>query len=151
MTSFEPPPDLGVIAHGVDLCEERRIVEMVERHGDSFLERVFTSGEREYAHPGGRLRGERLAARFAAKEAVLKALGTGWRGGMAWTDVEVVRHGSGQPRIRLAGEAAAVASRRGIVSWHLSLSHVAGLAMASVIACGPRPPADRSPADSIRS
>lgn len=141
MNDSDFPRDLDVVGHGIDLCEVRRIAEMVERHGESFLDRVFTIGEREYAHPGDVLRAERLAARFAAKEAVLKALGTGWRGGIAWTDVEVVRHPSGCPEIRLAGEAAKVAAQRGIVSWHLSLTHAADLAMASVIACGrPVPP-----------
>ena len=126
----------GVVGHGVDLCEERRIAGMVERHGERFLDRVFTAGEQEYARSGGVLRVERLAARFAAKEAVLKALGTGWRGGIAWTDVEVCRDASGRPRVRLAGEAAAEAARQGIESWHLSLTHASGLAIASVLACG---------------
>lgn len=128
-----------VIAHGIDLVEDRRILEMVESHGTAFLERVFTPAERAYAVPDGRPRGERLAARFAAKEAVLKALGTGWSGGIAWTDVEVSRDGAGRPGVALHGEAAAVANRLGIVAWHLSLTHAAGLAVASVIACGESP------------
>ena len=125
-----------VVAHGIDLVEERRILEMVESHGETFLKRVFTPEERAYAVPDGKPRGERLAARFAAKEAVLKALGTGWSGGIAWTDVEVSRDGAGRPGVALSGEAAAVAGRLGIVAWHLSLTHAAGLAVASVIACG---------------
>jgi holo-[acyl-carrier protein] synthase len=82
------------------------------------------------------MRTQRYAARFAAKEAVLKVLGTGWSGGIAWTDVEVVKEATGQPRVKLYGEAASVAEKQGIVSWHISLSHLKGHALASVIGEG---------------
>lgn len=131
--------DLAIVGHGIDLCEAHRMLELLERHGTRALERLFTAEEQAYAAPAGEPNGERLAARFAAKEAILKALGTGLRGGILWTDVEVVRDANGRPGVRLAGEAAVVAERLGIVAWHLSLSHAAGMAMASVIACGWRP------------
>ena len=124
----------AIRGHGVDLVEDARIARMVEDHGDRFLERIFTEGERTTAASADGWRIERLAARFAAKEAVLKALGTGWRGGIEWTDVEVVREPSGRPSVELHGEAAAVATRLGIGGWHLSLSHAGGFSIASVIA-----------------
>ncbi|MGA1708444.1 MAG: holo-ACP synthase [Phycisphaerales bacterium] len=71
---------------------------------------------------------------FAAKEAVLKALGTGWRGGIAWTDVEVVKEPSGRPGVALFGEALATATRLGVGRWHLSLSHAGGFSVASAVA-----------------
>jgi holo-[acyl-carrier protein] synthase len=125
-----------ILGHGIDLVEIVRIGQMLERHGPRFLERCFTAGERAYCHEGDRRRIERLAARFAAKEAVLKALGTGWRDGIAWTDVEVVREPSGQPGIRLHGEAAEVARDLGVTGWLLSLTHSDAHAVASAIATG---------------
>jgi len=123
------------LAHGVDLVETARIAGMIERHGERFLQRVFTGDERGYAE-GNVRRNEHLAVRVAAKEAALKALGTGWRSGIAWTDVEVVRRPSGEPGLRLTGRAAEFAERRGISTWLISLSHVGDYAMASVIALG---------------
>lgn len=125
----------SVIGHGVDLVETARIALMVDEHGERFLERCFTQGERDYAMSRKR-RDEHLAARFAAKEAVLKALGTGWRSGIAWTDVEVTIDPSGAPGVRLSGQAARLASEMGATDWKLSLSHAAGFAMASAIAIG---------------
>lgn len=106
---------------------------MIERHGERFLSRCFTDNERRYAE-GSRRRDEHFAARFAAKEAVLKALGTGWRSGIAWTDIEVAVEPSGQPGVRLAGEADRIAADLGAGRWRLSLSHAGGFAMASAIA-----------------
>lgn len=121
------------LVHGVDLVEVERIAGMLESHGEPFVNRVFTHAEQEYAESGGSARAERYAARFAAKEAVLKAIGTGWAGGIAWTDVGV-RHGSGgRPELELTGEAANVAQSQGITGWTLSLSHTAAMAMASVV------------------
>ena len=91
----------------------------------------------EYAAGAEAVRCERLAARFAAKEAVLKALGTGLRSGMEWTDIVVVRDELGAPSIRLGGRVAEVAASKGIEAWQLSLSHAGGFAMASVLALGP--------------
>jgi len=136
---------LNAIAHGIDLVEVSRIAAMVDRHGDRFLERVFTPGERAYALESRKRGEERLAARFAAKEAVLKALGTGWRSGIAWTDVEVVSLPSGAPELRLSGRAAEIARERGIERWLLSLSHTSVAAIASAIACGALPDPGVSP------
>ena len=116
--------------------ETRRITELLDRHGERFLSRCFTEAERAYAGEGEKRRDERLAARFAAKEAVLKAIGTGWRDGIAWTDVEVVRQPSGEPTVRVTGLAQRFAEERGITGWMLSLSHTDSHAMASAIAFG---------------
>ena len=124
-----------ILGHGVDLVEVARIARSVERFGDRFLERVFTQAERAYAGDGPR-RHEHLAARFAAKEAVFKALGTGWGQGIGWADIEVARNASGKPTIVLHGRATDLAFRSGVKWWHLSLTHTRGLAMASVIAEG---------------
>jgi holo-[acyl-carrier protein] synthase len=121
-----------LLAHGIDIVEVPRIAKMLGEHGERFLDRCFTAAEREYCLAGKR-RDEHLAARFAAKEAVLKALGTGWKNGIAWTDVEVVRDQSGAPSVRLHGAAAAAARERGIGAWSLSLSHTEGYAVASAI------------------
>lgn len=127
---------MEVLGHGIDLVETARIGQMLDRHGRRFLDRCFTPSEQAYCNENDRRRVERLAARFAAKEAVLKALGTGWRDGIAWTDVEVVREPSGQPGVKLQGQAADVARRLGIGAWLLSLSHTDTHAVASVIALG---------------
>lgn len=122
-----------IVGHGVDLVEVARLSSSIERFGDRFLERVFTRAEREYAGVGPR-RDEHLAARFAAKEAVFKALGTGWAQGAGWTEIEVVREASGKPGLALHGKAAELAQRLGASRWHLSLTHTGSTAMASVIA-----------------
>jgi holo-[acyl-carrier protein] synthase len=124
---------MGIVGHGIDLVETARIAELIDRHGERFLERVFTSGEREGAGRGPS-RVEHLAARFAAKEAVAKALGTGIAGGVHWTDIEVEIRPGGQPSIRLHGGAARAAESRGARGWHLSLTHTRTHAMASAIA-----------------
>jgi len=123
---------MKVIGHGIDLVECARLGELVRRHGRRFLERVFTPAELAYAR--GRAREtEHLAGRFAAKEAVLKVLGTGWRNGIAWTDIEVLNTPAGQPRVRLAGKCRQVADAMGLAAIHLSISHTATHAMASAI------------------
>lgn len=124
-----------ILGHGIDLVEVSRISAMLSRHGDRFLERVFTPGERAYRAESA-TRALHLAARFAAKEAAFKALGTGWRSGIAWTDAEVVLEPSGKPTLRVGGEAASLAASLGIRSWHLSLTHAGAYAAASVIAEG---------------
>jgi holo-[acyl-carrier protein] synthase len=125
---------MPIVGHGIDLVEVDRISQMIARHGDHFLLRVFTEAERGYAHASAKRRDEHLAARFAAKEAALKALGTGWRSGIAWTDIEVVRDASGKPTLRIHQEAARIADAQGITAWHVSLSHTESHAIASVIA-----------------
>lgn len=127
----------SILAHGVDLVEVARIDRLLKDHDGRFIERVFTQGERDYADANLARRGEILAARFAAKEAVLKAIGTGWSGGIAWTDVEVVRDDAGRPGVRITGAASQAARAKfngHHVTWLLSLSHTGGLAMASAVA-----------------
>lgn len=125
---------MRVLGHGVDLTDVSRIERMLQEHGDRFPERVFTVVERRYADAGGRRRAERYAARFAAKEAAFKALGTGWRSGIAWTDVEVVHGADGAPTLRVHGRFAEEACARGVTRWIVSLTHTDHLAMASVLA-----------------
>jgi holo-[acyl-carrier protein] synthase len=126
---------MRVLGHGVDIVETARIERTLNDHADRFLERCFTERERAYAE-GSKRRIEHLAARFAAKEAVMKALGTGWAQGVAWTEIEVEREASGRPSVVLRGAAAERARAMGVREWHLSLSHTGTLAMASVIASG---------------
>ena len=125
---------MAVVGHGIDIVETARIRAMVESHGPHFLDRCFTPAEQAYCNRSEKRRFEHLAGRFAAKEAVLKALGTGWRGGIAWTDVEVIHAPGGQPGIQLAGECQRIATERGIIRWHISISHIETHATASAIA-----------------
>lgn len=122
------------LAHGIDLVEVPRITRLIAEHGQRFLDRCFTAGEQAYAAASAKRRDEHLAARFAAKEAVLKALGTGWRDGICWTDIEVIRQPSGAPEVKLSGQAARIADELGLRCWRLSMSHTENLAMASVVA-----------------
>jgi holo-[acyl-carrier protein] synthase len=124
---------MPILGHGIDIVETDRIRRSVEEHGQRFLDRVFTPAEQRYCAQNGKRYYEHLSGRFAAKEAVLKVLGTGWRGGIAWTDVEVVKDPSGQPRIRLTGECLRIATELGIAHWHVSISHIHSHATASAI------------------
>ena len=124
---------MRIIGHGVDIVEKSRIEDMIRDHGDRFLQRCFTGEERRYADGNAKRRGEHLAGRFAAKEAILKVLGTGWSGGIGWTDAEVVREPSGRPTVRLHGRCAEVAAELGIDEWWLSISHIQTHAVASAI------------------
>jgi holo-[acyl-carrier protein] synthase len=121
-----------IVGLGVDISEIDRIEAAIRRHGRAFIERVFAPREIEYCE---RHRGpaERYAARFAAKEATMKALGTGWRRGVRWVDIEVVREASGRPTIELRGAARQHADRLGVSRIHLSLTHSGNLAFAEVI------------------
>lgn len=117
---------------GIDIVEVARLAAALGRHGDRFVDRVFTDAERAACDA----RGDRilaLAARFAAKEACLKALGTGWAEGLGFRDVEVVREGNQPPRLVLHGEAARRAETLGVVRSHVSLTHQPGTAAAVVI------------------
>jgi holo-[acyl-carrier protein] synthase len=126
---------MRILGHGIDLIETTRIAQMIEKHGERFLQRVFTVPE--VAHGEGKKRqAEHLAGRFAAKEAVLKALGTGWAEGIGWRDIEVVPLPSGAPSLRLTGHAATLAQQKGIKAWHISISHTDTHAIASAIAEG---------------
>lgn len=126
-------PTGQVVGVGVDLVEITRIQRSIEQHAERFLERVFTEQERAYAEDSPKRRYERYAARFAAKEAAFKVLGTGWRSGIGWTDVEVVSAPTGQPSLQVTGEAAKFADQLGIRSWLVSLSHTDSLAIATVL------------------
>ncbi|MDP6132169.1 MAG: holo-ACP synthase [Dehalococcoidia bacterium] len=117
-----------MLATGVDIIEIPRVGRVLERYGRRFLERVFTPGEIAYC----RERPPNLAARFAAKEATMKALGTGNRG-VGWKDIEVVRHESGAPSIKLHGRAERRAQRLGVQEVALSLSHSREYAVAFVV------------------
>jgi holo-[acyl-carrier protein] synthase len=128
-----------IIAIGTDAIEVERIRRAVdhEQWGERFRQRVFTPGEIGYCLKRTRY-AESFAARFAAKEAVMKALGTGYGRGVWWRDIEVVR-ASGRPSIVLHGGALARATAIGASRWHLSLTHTAGQAMAHVVAEGDSP------------
>ncbi len=124
---------MPILGHGIDIVETSRIKRSVEEHGEHFLDRVFTQAEQAYCARNVKRYFEHLAGRFAAKEAVLKVLGTGWRGGIAWTDIEILNEPSGQPRITLTGESLRVATELGISKWHVSISHIETHATASAI------------------
>lgn len=124
------------LRHGVDIVEVKRIAEMFAEHGDAFWARCFTAAEREYCEQSKKRCYEHAAARFAAKEAVMKALGTGLADGLSWTNVEVVRDERGAPVVNLTGQAIAASRQLGIRHWAISLSHTENYAVASVIATG---------------
>jgi holo-[acyl-carrier protein] synthase len=125
----------GVIGGiGVDACEIARLKRaLAGAAGPRFKRRVFTAGEQAYCDARGRARFESYAARFAAKEAAMKALGTGWGQGLGFTDVEVTREGEAAPRLVLHGEAARRAAGLGIVRCHLTLTHTRTTAIAWVL------------------
>ena len=124
---------MEIVAHGIDLVDCPRIAEMVERHGGRFINRVFTEAEQAYAK-STKNEIEKLAGRFAAKEAILKLMGTGWRGKIAWTDIEVVNNAMGQPQVTLAGEVKQIAEKLGINHVSVSITHTANFAIASAVA-----------------
>ncbi len=124
---------MGIVAHGIDLVDCPRIEAMIERHGERFIQRVFTAAEQAYAE-ANKNEIEKLAGRFAAKEAVLKLMGTGWRGKIAWTDVEIINNSSGQPEVTLGGEVEKIAGKLGIKHISVSITHTANFAIASAVA-----------------
>jgi len=123
---------MKVIAQGIDLIECRRIADIWHRHGERFLQRLLTEAEIAYVHrykdpvPS-------MAGRFAAKEAILKVLGTGWRGQIAWRDMEITNDAHGQPSVTLTGESRRVADRLGITRILISISHTNNYAVASAL------------------
>ena len=121
-----------IVGTGVDLCEVARMRQAIERHGQRFMTRVFTEAEIAYAERKAN-RYERYAARFAAKEAGMKALGTGWRGGLGWRDLEVSNLRSGRPTLAFHGKALEIAVKLGVRNIALSLTHTAEQAMAMVV------------------
>jgi len=121
-----------IIGMGVDIAEVDRIRVAIERHGEVFLRRLYTAQEREYCERF-KNKYERYAGRFAAKEAAMKALGTGWRRGVRWVDLEVVREEGGRPTLALAGEAGKIAQQLGVKHIALSITHTESQALAQVI------------------
>jgi len=127
-----------IISVGVDLAEVGRIRKALEdpRIGKRFRERVFTAKEIQYCEKKRRGRYESYAGRFAAKEAVMKALGRGWGAKVAWLDIEVARARSGKPEIVLHDKTARLAEELGIRRWALSITHTAEHGLAYVVAEG---------------
>ncbi len=121
-----------IIGIGTDIVEVDRINRLVGKYGQRFLDRVFTAVEQE-ACLGAANQGQRLAARFAAKESVMKALGTGWARGVRFKDIEIPSSEKQRPKVHLCGGAAERARKLGGTRWHLSLTHVSRFAMAFVI------------------
>ena len=124
---------MNIVGHGIDLVEISAIQRWIESPRDPLIPRCFVQEEIDEVGDG-QARVERLAGRFAAKEAVLKALGTGFGAGVAFSDVIVRRVGGGPPEVHLSGGAAKAASELGICEWRLSISHTKTMAMASAIA-----------------
>lgn len=121
-----------IVGTGVDIVEVPRIAATIARFGERFVGRVFTEAEIRYCESKAN-KVERYAARFAAKEAALKAIGTGWSRGVSWREVEVRREPGGRPTIGFSGRAAEFAAKLGVKRASLSLSHTAGHAIAQVI------------------
>jgi holo-[acyl-carrier protein] synthase len=117
---------------GVDLCEVDRMELAIGRHGERLLNRIYTEAERAYCESKPN-RMERFAGRFAAKEAAMKAIGTGWSRGVGWRDFEVTRATSGQPFIRFHGAAARIAAGLGVTRALVSITHTRNLALAQVV------------------
>lgn len=124
---------MPIVGHGIDIVETARVRKLVDAHGRHFLDRCFTAAEQEYCARNAKRYVEHLSGRFAAKEAILKVLGTGWRHGIAWTDMEILNTPAGQPQVTLSGECARVAGELGIARWMISISHIETHATASAI------------------
>jgi holo-[acyl-carrier protein] synthase len=121
-----------IVGTGVDLAEVHRIQASIERYGVRFVQRIYTANEIAYVERKAN-KYERYAARFAAKEAGMKALGTGWRGGIRWHDFEVVNLPSGRPTLQLYGVARAIAESIGVTAISLSMTHTTQNGLAYVI------------------
>jgi holo-[acyl-carrier protein] synthase len=121
-----------IVGLGLDIAEIDRMEAAIMRHGTPIIERLFTAAEVSYCE-SHRNKFERYAARFAAKEAAMKALGTGWSHGVRWRDIEVAREPGGKPTLRLAGVAREIAARLGVRNISLSITHSGNLALAEVI------------------
>jgi holo-[acyl-carrier protein] synthase len=121
-----------IVSIGIDIVEVYRIRDTIART-PRFIERVYTEGERAYCESKGAAAAQSYAARFAAKEAFLKAIKTGWRGKITWQDVEVLSDADGVPTLKITGEAARILKERGADRVHLSISHTTDHAVAEVI------------------
>jgi holo-[acyl-carrier protein] synthase len=123
---------MPIVGHGIDLVEIERIEKVWRDHPDRFLDRILTPAERAYCERHKNPL-PHIAGRFAAKEAILKVLGTGWRGQIAWTDIDIANDEAGQPHVRLSGHTAQIAASKGIQRILLSISHAEKYASASAI------------------
>ena len=121
-----------IVGSGIDICEVPRIQASIERFGEKFIQRIFTPREIAYVSKKAN-KYERYAARFAAKEAGMKAIGTGWRKGVRWQDFEVINEPSGKPTLLFHGKAKEFADRLGVTNIALSLTHTAQQGMASLV------------------
>lgn len=130
---------MNIVGIGTDIVECVRIAQMIEKHGELFLERVFTPREMRYCQ-GRKHATEHFAGRWAAKEAILKCLGTGWRKGICWTDMEVRNDPQGAPRVYLAGAAREQAQKLDISDIWLTISHCRAYATAYALAVADTPP-----------
>src|ERR1700737_2518800 len=128
----EFPGGVLIVGMGVDIAEVQRIQAAIQRHGEVFLRRIYTPAERDYCDRF-KNKFERYAGRFAAKEAAMKALGTGWRAGVRWVDLEVVREESGRPTMVISGQAGKIAQKLGVKRIALSITHTETQALAQVI------------------
>ena len=124
---------MAILGLGTDIIECLRIAQMIERHGELFIARVYTQHEIEYCATR-KAATQHYAGRWAAKEAVLKALGTGWVRGISWRDIEVRNNAAGGPMVKLYGGARDVSERAGIERIHLSISHCRSHATATAVA-----------------
>jgi holo-[acyl-carrier protein] synthase len=121
-----------VVGLGVDIAEVDRVEAAIRRYGEAFLNRIYTPAEIAYCERH-KSKAERYAGRFAAKEAAMKALGTGWRRGVRWRDIEVTNLPGGKPALRLTGAAQGHADRLGVKNIAVSITHSGSLALAQVI------------------
>ncbi len=124
---------MSIVGTGIDIVECLRIAQMIERHGELFITRVYTDAEIEYC-TARKAATQHYAGRWAAKEAVLKALGTGWRRGISWRDIEIRNDRKGAPTVKLQAGARDVMEKAGIQRLHVSISHCRSFAVAHVIA-----------------
>ncbi|MBN2581585.1 MAG: holo-ACP synthase [Planctomycetes bacterium] len=124
---------MAIVGHGVDIIEVERIEKMLADHPERFIERTFTEGETAFVNRRKKRQAEVYAGLFAAKEAVMKALGTGLRRGVAFKDIEVLHHASGEPYVVLHGRTAEVGRERGIARLWISISHIESTTIASAI------------------
>ncbi len=126
---------MPILGTGIDIVECLRIAQMIERHGELFITRVYTDHEIEYCS-ARKAATQHYAGRWAAKEAVLKALGTGWRRGISWRDIEIRNDKSGAPTVRLRGGARDVMKAADVARLHVTISHCRSFAVAYVVAEG---------------
>ncbi len=130
---------MNVVGIGTDIVECARISDMIDKHDDTFIQKVFTSGEITYCGPRKSCV-QHYSGRWAAKEAILKAIGTGWSKGIKWTDIEVINQMGGKPYVKLNGKAIEVCAERGIEEILISISHCHLFATAFATAMGPGEP-----------